>query len=70
MKIKDEVYRNLKKELGVTLLDFYFDTLEGYSKKELYEKYDLNQNSYTLKYDIVSTKVKNFILKNDLYSNN
>lgn len=69
MKIKDEVYRNLKKELGVKLLDFYFDTLEGYSKQELYEKYNLNQNSYTLQYDIVSEKVKNFILKNDLYSN-
>lgn len=69
--LKREIYDAFEKTLGKELLDFYFDSVEqGYSKKEMLVKYNINNATYTLRYNTVDEKIKPFLINNGYYNPN
>ena len=71
LNLKAEIYKTFETSLGEELLDFYFDVVEqGYSKKEMIEKYNINNATYTLMYEIVDKKIKTFLINNGYHNPN
>ncbi len=60
-----DIYKALEKPLGKELLDMYFDhTINNFTRKEIYLKYNLNFNTFNDKFKIVEKYIKNFLIQN------